>query len=213
MSRADALRDGIEYVENERGYIVYYKIPCHLCGKTYGSRQYTGNRIYLCPTCRELKKAKQKAFVEQLELSIPDAETKEEKRYRKAVEAIEKQCGSLKGYEESIEVCRKATFKYGSVPEAMLAIELVRNGYRIIPQQKVGKYHVDFALPNEKLIIEVDGSIYHTNKQKELEREGSINFAIGLDWHFIHLPAESISKDVRKVVRLLKKRDSGDVNL
>ena len=213
MSRADALRDGIEYVENERGYIVYYKIPCHLCGETYGSRQYTGNRIYLCPTCRELKKAKQKAFVEQLELSIPDAETKEEKRYRKAVETIEKRYGSLKGYEESIEVCRKATFKYGSVPEAMLAIELVRRGYRIIPQQKVGKYHVDFALPNEKLIIEVDGSIYHTNKRKELEREGHINLVIGLDWHFIHIPAESIDKDVRKVVRLLKKRDSGDVNL
>ena len=211
MSRAEAIRDGIRF-EDKYHHIVYY-VPCQNCGKIHGRRAYSGRGVYLCPDCLALRKLKRKAEVEQLALSIPDAETKEEKRYRKAVEAIEKQCGSLKGYEESIEVCRKATFKYGSVPEAMLAIELVRRGYRIIPQQKVGKYHVDFALPNEKLIIEVDGSIYHTNKQKELEREGSINFAIGLDWHFIHLPAESISKDVRKVVRLLKKRDSGDVNL
>ena len=69
---------------------------------------------------------------------------------------------------------------------------------------------MDFELPNEKLILEVDGSIYHANTQKELQREAAINYKIGLDWHFVHLPAESISKDVRKVVRLLKKGDTGD---
>jgi very-short-patch-repair endonuclease len=94
----------------------------------------------------------------------------------------------------------------------MLAIELVKNGYKIIPQQKVGKYHVDFALPNEKLIIEVDGSIYHTNREKELAREASINYAIGLDWRIVHLPAESISNDVRKVIRLLKSGTQGTTN-
>ena len=209
MSRADALRDGIKFDDN--GYRILYSVPCQNCGKIHGRRKYTGKEIYLCPTCLELKHAKQRAEVEALALSMPDAETKEEKRYRSAVEAIEKQVGSLKGYEKAVDICRKATYKYGSIPEAMLAIELIRKGYRIIPQQKVGKYHVDFALPNEKLIIEVDGSIYHTNKQKELEREACINYNIGLDWHFIHIPAESISKDVRKVVRLLKKRDTGDI--
>ncbi len=208
MSRADALRDGIKYDDN--GYRLLYYVPCQNCGKIHGRRKYTGKEIYLCPACLELKHAKQRAEVEALALSMPDAETKEEKRYRSAVEAIEKQVGSLKGYEKAVDICRKATYKYGSIPEAMLAIELIRKGYRIIPQQKVGKYRVDFALPNEKLIIEVDGSIYHTNKQKELEREASINYAIGLDWRFIHIPAESISKDVRRVVRLLKHRDTGD---
>jgi len=208
MSRADALRDGIKYDDN--GYRLLYYVPCQNCGKIHGRRKYTGKEIYLCPACLELKHAKQRAEVEALALSMPDAETKEEKRYRSAVEAIEKQVGSLKGYEKAVDICRKATYKYGSIPEAMLAIELIRKGYRIITQQKVGKYRVDFALPNEKLIIEVDGSIYHTNKQKELEREASINYAIGLDWRFIHIPAESISKDVRRVVRLLKHRDTGD---
>ena len=208
MSRADAIRDGIEIATGPCGQ--YYKIPCAQCGKTYGSHQYTGNRIYLCPICREINKKKRAARVEQLALSIPDVETKEEKRYRKAVEEIEKQVGSLNGYEKAVEVCRKATFKYGSIPEAMLAIELIKNGFRIIPQQKVGKYHVDFALPNEKLVIEVDGSIYHANTQKELEREACINYKLGFDWRFIHFPAESISRDVRKVVKLLKVRDTGD---
>lgn len=208
MSRADAIRDGIEYVDDSRG--CYYKIPCQQCGSIYKIRQYTGNRIYLCPLCREVNKKKRKAAVKELALSIPDVETKEERRYRKATEEIEKQVGSLDKYGSAIDVCRKATFKYGSVPEAMLAIELVRCGYKIIPQQKIGSYHVDFALPNEKLIIEVDGSIYHANAQKELEREAKINYAIGFDWHFMHIPAESISKDVRKVVRLLKKRDTRD---
>lgn len=210
MSKADAIRDGIEIVNNRFGQC--YMIPCANCGNKYGSRQYTGNRVYICPTCRELIRKKRTAHIEHLALSIPDAETKEEKRYRKAVEQIEKQVGSLDKYRTAIDVCRKATFKFGSIPEAMLAIELVKNGYKIIPQQKVGKYHVDFALPNEKLIIEVDGSIYHTNREKELAREASINYAIGLDWRIIHLPAESISNDVRKVMRLLKSGTQGTTN-
>lgn len=208
MSRADAVRDGIKYDDN--GYRLLYYVPCQNCGKIHGRRKYTGKEIYLCPTCLELKHAKQRAEVETLALSMPDAETKEEKRYRKAVEAIERQVKSLNGYRKAIEICRKATYKYGSIPEAMLAIELVRNGYSIIPQQKIGTYRVDFALPKEKLILEVDGSPYHTDRRKELEREARINYQIGLSWHFIHLPAESISKDVRKVVRLLKSGDTGD---
>ena len=126
MSRADAIRDGVEIVEDGR-WGCYYKIPCAQCGNTYGSRQYTGNRTYLCPICREINKKKRKAAVEELSLSIPDAETKEEKRYRKAVEEIEKQVGTLKGYERAVEICRKATFKFGSIPEAMQAIELIKN--------------------------------------------------------------------------------------
>lgn len=211
MSRADAIRDGIEFYDTPyRG--VVYKIPCQNCGKIYGSRQYTGKQIYLCSTCRELKNKKEKAMVERMALCIPNVETKEEKRYRTAVERIEKQYG-IKGYESAVEICRKATFKYASIPEAMLAIELVKNKYKIIPQQPIGKYRVDFVLPNEKLIIEVDGEPYHTNKEKELRREGEINFTIGLDWHVIHIPSEAITKDVRKVVRLLKKRDTGDNNI
>lgn len=207
MSKADAIRDGIK-IKEEYGSTVYF-VPCEICGKIVGRHQYTGRGTYLCSLCREVKRKKEKAYVEKMALSIPDVETKEEKRYRKAIEQIEKQHGSLNGYDRAIEVCRKAVFKFGSVPEAMLAIELVRCGYRVIPQQKIDKYHVDFALPNEKLIIEVDGSIYHANKEKELAREARINYAIGLDWRVIHIPAESISTNVRKVVKYLKQGTQG----
>lgn len=97
MSKADAVRDGVEIVDSPYGYQYYYKVPCANCGNTYASRHYTGNRVYLCPICREIKQKKRNAVVKQLALSIPDVETKEEKRYRNAVEAIEKQAGSLKG--------------------------------------------------------------------------------------------------------------------
>ena len=81
MSKADAIRDGIEIVNNRFGQC--YMIPCANCGNKYGSRQYTGNRVYICPTCRELIRKKRTAHIEHMALSIPDAETKEEKRYRK----------------------------------------------------------------------------------------------------------------------------------
>lgn len=87
---------------------------------------------------------------------------------------------------------------YGSIPEAMVAIELLRLGYRIIPQQKVKKYKVDFAIPKEKIVIEVDGYVYHKDSYKG-DREAIIQLALGLDWKIIHIPAELIAEDITKL--------------
>ena len=85
MSRADAIRDGVEIVEDGR-WGCYYKIPCAQCGNTYGSRQYTGNRIYLCPTCREINKKKRKAAVDELALltSRPKKRSATVRRWKKS---------------------------------------------------------------------------------------------------------------------------------
>ena len=85
----------------------------------------------------------------------------------------------------------------------MVAIELIRIGYSIIPQQKIKKYKVDFAIPKEKIVIEVDGSIYHKDVYKGY-REAIIQLSLGLDWKIIHVPAEYISKDIQKLEQIIK---------
>ena len=110
---------------------------------------------------------------------------------------------NFQDYTRAISIATKASEKYGSVPEVMVAIELIRIGYSIIPQQKIKKYKVDFAIPKEKIVIEVDGSIYHKDVYKG-DREAIIQLSLGLDWKIIHVPAEYISKDIQKLEQIIK---------
>lgn len=205
MSKADAERDGIKYYYDEsrpsrgtKGTIVYI-VPCQNCGKVTERTSYGGNIAYICPACREKKKQHQKE-VEQAWFDI--IEEKGEARFNKALDQIEKQVKSFDKYERAAEIARQGQGKYGSVPEAMVAIELIRLGYSIIPQKKVGKYRVDFYVPKQKFVIEVDGQMYHRNIYKG-EREAQIQFALGLDVKIIHVPAELIAKDIQKLKKVI----------
>lgn len=48
---------------------------------------------------------------------------------------------------------------------------LKRYGVYLIPQHKIGKYRVDFALPNRRIAIECDGKEWHKDKTKDTLRD------------------------------------------
>ena len=214
MGIREADIDGIEhyYDPNEgksgrRGTEIFV-VPCSFCGAKILRKTYGRNAKYIRDACRigqkEDKKVEQKkrdAFVNQLYETIT---TKEEQRFNKAVDAIAKQVRNFDSYEKDIEIARRGQLKYGSVPEAMTAIQLIHLGYSIIPQQKIGKYRVDFYLPKNKTVIEVDGSLYHQDMFKG-DREATIQFSLGLDVKIIHVPAEAVSKNIQIINRILRK--------
>jgi very-short-patch-repair endonuclease len=193
----EALEDGIQYVGVEFGR-GHFLIPCEICGRNIIKTQYSRKRNYLCDYCKGVTKKKEKIYLEHL----VGIETPNEKRFRKAAENIKSQVRNFKDYDKAIETAKTRAEKYGSVPEAMVAIELLKNKYRIIPQQKIGKYRVDFALPDQKKVIEVDGEIYHKNN-RNCDREATIQFTLGVSWKIIHIPAELISNDITKLVKIL----------
>jgi very-short-patch-repair endonuclease len=193
----EALEDGIQYIGGESGR-GHFLIPCEVCGRNVIKTQYSRKRNYLCDYCKGVTKKKEKIYLEHL----VGIETPNEKRFRKATENIKNQVKDFRLYEKAVETARTRAEKYGSVPEAMVAIELLKNKYRIIPQQKIGKYRVDFALPDQKKVIEVDGEIYHKNN-RNCDREATIQFTLGVSWKIIHIPAELISNDITKLVKIL----------
>ena len=205
MSIAEAEFDGIERVYDEnypargrRGAYVY-KIPCGCCGKIITKLHYRKDLVQMCDYCK-LKVKNKKAVLKN---ELLETKTKKEIQFDKAVENIKKQVHNFQDYTRAISIATQASEKYGSVPEVMVAIELIRIGYSIIPQQKIKKYKVDFAIPKEKIVIEVDGSIYHKDVYKG-DREAIIQLSLGLDWKIIHVPAEYISKDIQKLEQIIK---------
>lgn len=188
MGFKEAIEDGIRIEQQKR--MVYF-IPCEICGKEIKKTQYVRHFNYLCDYCNGLAKKKKKVELNQ------NAKTKAEERFEKAILEIKKQITCLEDYEKSIEIAKTRLEKYGSIPEAMVAIELIHLKQKIIPQQKIGKYKVDFVIPNKKMIIEVDGSVFHSKQNSE--REATIQLSIGVDWKIIHIPAELIRKDIKRL--------------
>lgn len=196
MGYTDAIEDGIVFDENGRRFY----IPCEICGRKIIRTQYSRKRTYICDYCKGLIKKKEKASIPK---ELENVETKREKQFRRAVEKIKAQVKDYDKYERPIELAKTRAELYGSVPETMVAIELLKIGYKIIPQQKIKKYRVDFAIPREKIIVEVDGSIYHRDRYKG-DREAIIQLALGLDWKIIHIPAELIEKDITKLKSVIE---------
>ena len=193
----EAKEDGIRIVDGK--YRELYSIPCEMCGTHILKTQYSRKRNYVCSYCKNTIKKKEKLAFEQ----ITGTETTAERRFKKAVANIEKQVRDFDKYENAIRIAKTRIEKYGSIPEAMVAIELLKNKYRIIPQQKIGKYRVDFALPDIKRVIEVDGALYHKNINKG-DREATIQLSLGASWKTLHIPAELIAKDIRKLRKIIE---------
>lgn len=207
MGRIEAEIDGIEHYFDKnvscRGGLGswVYMVPCERCGKKFKSISYGRNTHYVCKACRCGEKQNRKAFVDALTKTLY---TKEEQRFDRAVDNIKKQVKNFKKYDHAIESARKATNKYGSIPEAMAAIELIRLGYPIIPQQRVGRYHVDFFLPKDRIVVEIDGSLYHKDPFGG-NREATIQLSLGLDVKIVHVPAETIARDITMLEKIMKK--------
>lgn len=198
MGYVEAIEDGIEIYHNRS-----YKIPCEKCGRKIYRTQYSRTRTYLCDYCKGKINNKKKAYASK---EVLETKTPKEIQFEKAIKEIENQVDDFTKYKNAIKIARTRDESYGSIPEAMVAIELLKNKYVIIPQQKVGKYRVDFALPRDKIVIEVDGRRYHDGIKSG--REAKIQFSFGLDWKIIHIPAELIRDDIQKLKAIID-RESG----
>lgn len=200
MGRNEAIADGIEfYWDPHRGArggtgVYVYKVKCEVCGAPTEAINYGRMMHYRCPKCKA-KRERHKKEVETAWFEV--IEEKGERRFNKALDKIQAQVKDFTEYEKPARLARKAQDKYGSVPEAMVAVELLRLGYPFIPQKRIGQYRVDFYIPKLKAVVEVDGKIFHGGPLNE--REARINMAIGWNNKIIHVPAERIEKDIQKL--------------
>ena len=47
-------------------------------------------------------------------------------------------------------------------------------------------------------MIEVDGALFHQKPSKD-DREAKIQLSLGVQWRILHIPAELIAKDIKKL--------------
>lgn len=190
MSIIEAKEDGIEYSNG------WYKIPCEACGKGIVKRTaYSRKRSYVCDNCKAIERGK----------SDVAALDKKEAKFRTAVNRIESCVGNIDEYKNAIAVVHRTLHRtgwYRSTEEIMAAIELLHHGIRTIHQQKIGKYHADFVLPDYKVLLEIDGKPYHNRDTLEREglRDGTILLMMGVDWEIVRIDTANLNRDIRQLV-------------
>ncbi len=108
-------------------------------------------------------------------------------------------------YSHSIATARRIIGDFDSIPEAVACIELLHLGTRVIHHQKVGGYVVDFCLPVEKVVVEIDGSLYHSDEAKEEIRDYAIRHMLGEGWTVRHIPADNLSRQHKTFGRAMRK--------
>ncbi len=199
MTRGVSLSDeelqelGVTRTRSEYGTV--YTVPCAVCGRPTHSRQFSTNRVYKCNFCKKevakKRDAKMKAAKEKAEKIMAD-EIGVDYTHLHRFEQGASKFGAA--YTRNIETARKVIDRFDSVPEVIACIELLHIRARIIVHQKVGDYTVDFCLPEEKVVIEIDGSLYHSDEAKEQMRDYAICYMLGDGWDVRHVPADAVAK-------------------
>lgn len=100
-------------------------------------------------------------------------------------------------------------FKTDSILERWLYYD-IKSLYkgRIIPQYVIGPFWADFALPDYKLVIELDGATYHQDKEKDRRRDA---FMKKKGWKVLRFTYADIKKrraaSIQKITEYTRKID------
>lgn len=156
---------------------ILYEHFCAICDTAFASKE---KRDYICEDCsRKIKLIRKIEVVDSAE----DTLIKEfwNDKWNKFNDRTIK----------SADVVRKRVFdgidNFGSKQEAMVAIQLERNGVSYETQKKIGEYKVDFFIPKLRIVLEIDGCLYHTNENATFLRDRKIMSYLGEKWEIVHL--------------------------
>lgn len=210
MSHKDALRDNIRYYSSPNGLNWYYP-KCHSCGAEVPSWNYISGRKYTCKKCKEIEKLTALEFREEENLEIRNA------RLEKAIDRIKAKT-NIQKYDREIEIVREMIngggHVFDSTEEVIVALILLKNNIQFRHQVRFGKrYIADFVLDELKVVLEVDGDIFHGENRasRDCIRDNLIIAALGPSWEVIRIKTSTLNENVTRLPRairtILKKRE------
>lgn len=145
---------------------------------------------------------------------------KKREMFRKAVHLLENQRTDMYEYKEAIEVVQNFiednVDKFDSSYEVLAAIVLVQNRIYSKMQYKVGKYQVDFLLPDLLVVLEIDGERHKHRKEYDNVRDKEIKKMLGPHWEIIRIDTDNLDKNAKKIPEAIEKvlqyRETNHIN-
>lgn len=156
---------------------------CVMCGKDYESNT---RGSYKCPQCEsKLALVKKLEMVDKAEYKLTRVSGKQ--RMKKGIDLSKEIFSVRKRVLNGID-------RFSSLQETMVAIQLEKQNLKYESQKEINGKKVDFFLPELKIILEIDGELYHTDEDKEFLRDRQIMSGIGEEYEIIHIEADSVPR-------------------
>lgn len=145
---------------------------------------------------------------------------KKHEMFLKACNILEKQHTNMYEYKEAIEAVEEFVEerpdKFDSSYEVLAAIVLIHNRIYCKMQHKIGRYQVDFCLPELGVILEIDGERHQYNKKQDSDRDKFIKKELGPGWDIIRIKTDYLDQNAKKLPTAINKvidyRETGRVN-
>lgn len=170
---------------------------CWRCGVEHHMETEPTERVF-CTDCVSEHRGEHKRVVEEY------AGLKIKIMYETALRIMEKAGVYMYEYIEAANLVLAKTeseeLKLYSSHEMITAIILENLLYEYYADYAIGKYRVDFYVPELKACVEVDG---HLHKGKELydsNRDIDIRNTLGSDWEVVRIPTKYIEKNPPRIV-------------
>jgi very-short-patch-repair endonuclease len=205
----DAVKDGIRIENPQRsGELAKYYPKCCICGNEMLVLNYKRGVRYVC------KKCKAKAKLRDRNTKINEDYDLKEQKFDRAVGRISKMLIGKRANKEEYKIAAEKIHRklhrplwFQSTEEIMVAIQLVKDKIPTRHQVKFGKYRADFVLPDEKVVLEVDGTPFHNEKTatKESMRDSLITIALGPNWEVVRISDQLINENITKLVEAIRK--------
>jgi very-short-patch-repair endonuclease len=96
---------------------------------------------------------------------------------------------------------------FDSTEEIEVAIILLQQGIKFRHQVRFGKRYVaDFVLDEMKVVLEVDGDIFHgeSTMAKQKIRDDLIVAALGPEWEIVRIKTSTLNQNMAKLPKALK---------
>lgn len=199
---------------------------CWICGKTatttkpifdgfeWNTPELSDKHRCYCKECLD-KLIKTESEERRLYIKL-----KKREMFRKACKILEGQDTDMYEYKEAIEVVQEFVEtnpdKFDSSYEVLTAIVLVHNRIHSKMQYRVGRYQVDFLLPELLVVLEIDGERHKHKKDHDSARDKFIKKELGPHWEVIRLSTDNLDKNAKKIPdainEVLKYRETNHIN-
>ena len=132
---------------------------------------------------------------------------KKREMFKKACDLLEKQDVNMNEYREAIETVEEHLLnnpdKYDSSYEVIATIVLIHNRIKCKRQYKIGKYQVDFLLPELMVVLEIDGERHQHRKSYDSKRDVFIKNALGSGWKIVRIDTKYLDKNAKQLLNAI----------
>ena len=169
-------------------------------GMHYKEKDFSNYRSY-CVECKRKHDEEVKSDREK------HAILKKKVMFERALELLENQGCEMAKIRNSAIMTQKYLYanidKFDSADEIIAAIILISRGVKIQPQARIGRYQVDFLLPELKVVLEVDGYTHKARKNFDSIRDAEIRKALGHEWEVVRISTNALETKAIKIIEAI----------